>query len=92
MIKMNSLMSQELCDDNKTIIESEVSFKIIKIVKKLVKRIKYYNGYLIANKSTIDLKNQNIVNRIFGDKTGAEASLNETIIPICFIFCCSTVF
>lgn len=80
MIKMNSLMSQELCDDNKTIIESEVSFKIIKIVKKLVKRIKYYNGYLIANKSTIDLKNQNIVNRIFGDKTGAEASLNETII------------
>ena len=33
MIKMNSLMSQELCDDNKTIIKSEVSLKIIKIVK-----------------------------------------------------------
>lgn len=42
MIKMNSLMSQELCDDNKTIIESEVSFKIIKIVKKLVKRVRQY--------------------------------------------------
>ena len=77
MIKMNMPMKKLYNNFNQNSVVSKLFKEIENTVNRLIDRISILNTYLIINKPTFNIYDDTKIKKIFGDKVGLEASLNE---------------